>query len=271
MDTPTILDPYEAAPDVVVLPSAFPIPGMGILPVNAFVLKGREPLLVDTGLVPLTDGFMENLSSVIDPADLRWLWLTHTDQDHIGSLFRILEAAPQSRVVTSFLGVGKMNLFRPLPMDRVFLINPGQTLDAGDRKLTALRPPTYDAPETTGFFDEKSSFLFSADCLGALLKEPVEDAAAIGKEDLRQGMVTWATVDAPWMHSVDGNSFKKALEDIRSLSPKAVLSSHLPATRGMTDVLLENLAAAPSARPFVGPDQQALEAMSGRGTQGRAT
>ena len=260
METPTIFEPYEAAQDIVVLPSFFPIPGMGILPVNAFVLKAREPILVDTGLVPLTDPFMDNLSSVIDPVDLRWLWLTHTDQDHIGSLFRVLEAAPQSRVVTSFLGVGKMSLFHPLPMDRVFLLNPGQALDTGDRKLTAIRPPTYDAPETTGFFDPKSSVLFSADCFGALLEDPSESAAAVGKEALREGMVTWATVDAPWMHTTDRKSFEKALDDIRSLSPNTVLSCHLPMARGMTEVLLENLAEAPSAKPFTGPDQKALEA-----------
>jgi flavorubredoxin len=260
MEDPTIFEPYEAGPDVVVLPSYFPIPGMGILPVNAFVLKAGEPVLVDTGLVPLSDRFMKNLSSVIDPADLRWLWLTHTDQDHIGSLHRILEAAPQSRVVTSFLGVGKMSLFQPLAMDRVFLLNPGQSFDAGDRKLTAFRPPTYDAPETTGFFDPKASILFSADSFGALLEEPSESAAEVGEEALREGMVTWATVDAPWMHTTERKSFEKALDDIRALSPETVLSSHLPAAPGMTEDLLDILAGAPSAKPFVGPDQKALEA-----------
>jgi flavorubredoxin len=262
MKTPTIFDPYEAASDTVVLPSYFPIPGLGILAVNAFVLKASEPVLVDTGLLPLSDQFMDNLASVIDPADLRWLWLTHTDQDHIGSLHRILEAAPGCRVVTTFLGVGKMNLSNPLPMDRVFLLNPGQVLDAGDRKLLALRPPTYDAPETTGFFDQKTSTLFSADCFGALLEEPSESAAAVGKETLREGMVTWATVDAPWIHRTGRTSFRKALDDIRALSAQAVLSCHLPAAQGMTEELLENLAEAPSAKPFVGPDQKALEAMS---------
>jgi flavorubredoxin len=266
METPTIFEPYEAAPDIVVLPSYFPLPGMGILAVNAFVLKGREPVLVDTGLVPLSDQFMENLSSVIDPADLRWLWLTHTDQDHIGSLHRVLERASQVRVVTTFLGVGKMNLSHPLPMDRVFLLNPGQALDAGDRKLTALRPPTYDAPETTGFFDPKASVLFSADSFGALLEVPSESAAEVGEGALREGMVTWATVDAPWMHTTERNSFEKALDDIRALSPETVLSSHLPAAPGMTEDLLDILAGAPSAKPFVGPDQKALEAMSGGDT-----
>ena len=32
------------------------------------------------------DDFLAALRSVIDPADLRWIWLTHTDFDHIGSL-----------------------------------------------------------------------------------------------------------------------------------------------------------------------------------------
>lgn len=34
------------------------------------------------------------MSRLIDPADLRWLWLTQADQDHIGSLARVLESAP---------------------------------------------------------------------------------------------------------------------------------------------------------------------------------
>ena len=66
IDKPTMCAPYQAATDVEVLPAYFPIPGLGILPVNAFVLKAAEPVLVDTGLVPLTDEFMQRLSTVID-------------------------------------------------------------------------------------------------------------------------------------------------------------------------------------------------------------
>ena len=71
-------------------PSYFPIPGLGVVPVNAFVLKATEPVLVDAGadLPQPTQFFMKNLAAVINPAELRWLWLTHADQDHIGSLAR---------------------------------------------------------------------------------------------------------------------------------------------------------------------------------------
>ena len=52
MDRPTTFAPFKAAPDIDVLPSFFPLPGLGMVPVNAFVLNATEPVLVDTG--PLT-------------------------------------------------------------------------------------------------------------------------------------------------------------------------------------------------------------------------
>ena len=42
--------PYQATLDIEVLPANFPIPGMGFLAVNAFVIKAKEPVLVDTGM-----------------------------------------------------------------------------------------------------------------------------------------------------------------------------------------------------------------------------
>ena len=54
-----------------------------------------------------------------------------------------------------------------VPLDRVYLLNPGQSLDVGDRKLAAFRPPLFDSPATTGFIDTKSGAMFSSDCFGA--------------------------------------------------------------------------------------------------------
>lgn len=253
--------PYSPIQDIYVLPSHAPVPGFGILPVNAFVLKAREPVLVDAGLIPEQDDFIAALSKIIAPQDLKWLWLTHTDPDHIGSLNRLLDEAPQLRVITTFIGAGKMGLISPLPMDRVYFLNPGQSIDVGDRRLTAIKPPSFDAPETTGFIDEKSRALFSSDCFGGLLSSPTEDAREVPQKELTEMQTLWTTVDSPWLHSIDRTLFGKALHSIRDLSPSVILSSHLPAARGMTDQLLRTLAAAPEAKPFVGPDQEALQQM----------
>ena len=255
---------YKAAPDVDVVTSAATIPGFGQLAINAFVIDSAEPVLVDTGVVVESDEFMTVLRSVIDPADLRWIWLTHTDFDHIGSLHRLLEANERLRVVTSFVGVGIMGLAAPLPMDRVFLINPGQSLDVGDRTLTAVRPPAFDNPITTGLRDERSGILFSSDCFGALLDEVPDRAEDLSDEALYQGQVFWGTVDSPWLHTVDRALFASALDRIRALEPTMVLSSHLPAAQGATlKRLLDALAAVPDAPSFVGPDQAALEQLLG--------
>ena len=116
------------------------------MPINAFVLHGTEPVLVDTGTVLQSEDFMAALRSVIDPSDLRWIWLSHTDFDHIGSLHQLLAENPRLTVITTFLGVGIMGLTAPLPMDRVHLVNPGQTITVGDRTLTAVTPPGLRQP-----------------------------------------------------------------------------------------------------------------------------
>ena len=53
---------YKAAPDIDVLTSSFPVPGFGLIPINAFVLHAAEPVLVDTGTVVESDDFMDALS-----------------------------------------------------------------------------------------------------------------------------------------------------------------------------------------------------------------
>src|ERR1700674_1794248 len=226
------MDSYKATPDIEVITSSFPIPGFGFVPINAFVIKGSEPILVDTHAVVENADFMPTLRSVIDPADLRWIWLTHTDFDHIGSLHQLLAENPRLRVITTFLGVGIMSLSAPLPMDRVNFVNPGEKFTVGDRTLTGVRPPAFDNPSTTGFYDDKSGAFFSSDCFGALLANPPQNAADLSEKDLREGQLFWATVDSPWPHKVDEGAFAKELKAIQSMQPKMVLSSHLPAASG---------------------------------------
>ncbi len=254
---------FMATPGVDVVTTTADIPALGAIAINAFVLHGPEPVLVDTGTVAGSAEFMDALTSVIDPMDLRWIWLTHTDFDHIGSLAHLLDLNPELRVITSFLGTGIMGLSStPLAMDRVHLVNPGQSVTVGDRTLTAIKPPIFDNPVTAGFVDDRTGILFSSDCLGALLPEVPESAADLDADVLRAGQIRWATIDSPWVHGVDRAGFARALDGLRTIEPTMVCSSHLPPAPGaMLDLFLDALSQAPDAERFVGPDQAAIEAM----------
>lgn len=254
---------FTASPGVDVITTTADIPALGSIAINAFVLHGAEPVLVDTGTVAGAPLFMAALASVIDPSELRWIWLTHTDFDHIGSLATLLDTYPRLRVITSFLGVGIMGLSStPLPMDRVHLVNPGQSVMLSDRRLTAVKPPVYDNPITTGFIDDRTGVLFSSDCFGALLPAVPQDAADLDTDTLQAGQVRWATIDSAWVHDVDRNAFGHALDKLRGLEPTMVCSSHLPPAPGaMLDTFVDSLAMTPDADRFVGPDQAALHAM----------
>jgi ODP family beta lactamase len=254
---------FSATPGVEVITTTAEIPTLGSIAINAFVLDGTEPILVDTGTVAGAPEFMTALTSVIDPRELRWIWLTHTDFDHIGSLTALLEANPHVRVITSFLGVGIMGLSStPLPMDRVHLINPGQSVTVGDRRLTAVKPPVYDNPITTGFVDDRTGILFSSDCFGALLPAVPHHAADLDPDELQAGQIRWATIDSAWVHDVDRAAFGHTLDQLRAIEPTMVCSSHLPPAPGaMLHLFVDSLAMTPTADRFVGPDQVALEAM----------
>ena len=144
----------------------------------------------------------------------RWIWITHPDRDHTGGLWKLLQAAPQARLITTFLGLGIMSTEWTLPLNRLYLLNPGQTLDVGDRRLQCLRPPLFDSPSTTGFLDERTGALFSSDCFGAPMPSlelaTSADVRAVG-DQVRDLQLLWATIDSPWVQNVTRHAYAPPL------------------------------------------------------------
>lgn len=262
METPTFIGATKVAPDVTTFRGFYPIGPLGILPANAHFIHAREPILVDTSGYAFRESFLAELSKVIDLKDLRWIFVSHTDLDHIGNLEAVMALAPNAKVVIPGLGAAKMGLREGFDMSRLQPMDHGQQLDLGDRKLVLIKPPTYDAPETTGFFDTKTRVLFSVDSFGALLDAPYEQSAEIPEAALRDGMTTWAGIDAPWLAVADKAKLGGLLNDVLRLDPSVMISGHLPATSGgMIRKVVGNLLGSLSDERFALPDREAVEAL----------
>jgi len=253
---------YQSAPDVHVLPSHLPLPGTGVLPVNAYLLLAEEPVLVDTGLGLDGDDFVAAVSSIVDLQELKWVWLTHDDADHTGSIRRILELAPNATLVTHGLSALRMGTWWPVPMERVHAIRFGDEVHVGDRTLTAVAPPLYDSPLSVGVVDQSTGSLFSVDAFGAIIPEPTQDASDVPPETLAGGMLGWATTDSPWAHVVDRDRFGQVLDRVRRLQPTRIFSAHLPAASGTSlETFLDVLVTVPDAEPFMPPDSHEFAQM----------
>jgi len=151
-----------------------------------------------------------------------------------------------------------------VPLDRVYLLNPGQTLDVGDRTLKAFRPPLFDNPVTTGFLDSKSGALISSDCFGGPMASAevatCEDVRAAG-DNVRDAQMLWASIDSPWVLMADPAKYRPTVEAVRRMDPSGIFSTHLPPAVGLTHELCDAALAALDAPTFIGPYQAALEAL----------
>ena len=65
--------------------SAVPIPIIGVLPVNAYLIRGEQPTLIDAGITPEQDEFVAAVKEPVDLGDLQWIVITHADRDHTGA------------------------------------------------------------------------------------------------------------------------------------------------------------------------------------------
>ena len=225
------MDTYQVAEDTFVLPSALPVPGIGYLPVNAMVIRGEQPMILDT-LAPVhRDEFHEKVFSVVEPKDVKWIFISHEDRDHSGSLGQLLEECPDAKVITNFLGLGKLSEEFTIPLDRVYLLNDGDTLDIGDRTLTAVRPPLFDSSATRGIYDPKTDVYFAADCFGAVQEDPVAFVDDMPAKDYEEGFFWMNRVNHVWYHHIPSTVIEETAVHIRELDPSIIVSGHGPTER----------------------------------------
>lgn len=254
--------PYQGSSDVYVFPANLSLPGVGVLPVNAYLLMAEEPVLIDTGIGIDTEDFLTAVSSFLPLEQLKWVWLTHDDADHTGSIQQVMELAPNATLVTHAMSALRMGTWWPVPMERVHAIRFGDEIHVGDRTLTAIAPPLFDNPMSTGALDQSTGALFTVDAFGAILPEATQDAADVPPDALAGGMVGWATTDSPWAHVTDRAKFSEVLDRVRQIRPTRIFSSHLPAASGTsTEDFLRLLETVPDAEPFMPPDAEQFAQM----------
>jgi flavorubredoxin len=243
--------PYRVAEGTYVVPQLMQAPPVGMFYLNSMVIQAREPVIVDTGTLINRDRWQEQVFSLVDPADVRWIFLSHDDADHTGNLIPVLEACPNAVLVTTWFGVGRMADHYEIPMDRVRFVRDGDQFHAGDRTLTAVRPPLFDNPTTRGLFDAKTGVYWASDAFCMNVPHAVEDVAALDRNDAEEALLLGARLIAPWHRWLDPAKWNVHLQQVRSMPIDTIASCHAPAIRGGDiDWAFEVLRKAPDLDPW---------------------
>lgn len=231
---------------------------------NSMVIAGAEPVIVDTGSVNNRDQWLEDVFGILDPSDVRWVFLSHDDSDHTGNLAPVMEACPSATLVCSWAIVERSSNAFGFPLERCRWLNDGEAIDVGDRRIRAVRPPVYDSPATRGFLDERTGVYWGVDAFATPCPdEPVPTVSDLDRGFWAEGIAMCAHHSlSPWVGLVDRARYAAEVERVRALGMTSVATAHSPLiTPADVDEAFALLRGIPDAPVPPAPDQSVLDAI----------
>jgi len=187
---------------------------------NAYLVAGSErTALIDTADPAKSDVLMSQLEGV---ERVDYVVANHAEQDHSGTIPRVLERYPMASLVTTPKGKGMLVDLLMVPEGRIVTVEDGETLPLGGRTLRFVHAPWVHWPETMVTYLEEDRILFSCDLFGSHLATTdlhVTDPPRVYEAAKRY----YGEIMMPFRKVI-----RKNLEKIRKLDIELIAPSHGP-------------------------------------------
>lgn len=187
---------------------------------NAYLIEGSEKTaLLDTVDPSKLDVLFENLQGV---KKIDYIVSHHAEQDHSGSILKILEKFPGAKVVTTPKGKEFLRDLIHLEGDRLITVADRETLSLGNLTLEFLYIPWSHWPETMASFLQEESILFPCDLFGShwsmegLHEKDLALLESAAKRYYAEIMMPYAPI------------IKRHLPKLAALKPTLIATSHGP-------------------------------------------
>eukprot|EP00894_Picocystis_sp_ML_P005244 jgi/Pico_ML_1/55761/g1405.t2 len=134
---------------------------------NSYVVRGGDKVaLVDVSHEKFRDLYFEALHGVIDPKDIDYVVVNHTEPDHSGLVKDLVEMNPDVTVVGSKVAIMFLKELINKPFNNT-VVKGGDELDlGGEHKLEFVMAPNLHWPDTILTFDHKNNLLYTCDVFG---------------------------------------------------------------------------------------------------------
>ncbi|WP_071188209.1 diflavin flavoprotein [Trichormus sp. NMC-1] len=133
---------------------------------NSFLIRGEQTALVDTSHEKFRQLYFDTLTGLINPEEINYLIISHTEPDHSGLVKDLLHMAPDITVVGSKVAIQFLEDLVHRPFKRRIVKN-GDRLDLGNgHEFEFVIAPNLHWPDTIFSFDHKTQTLFTCDAFG---------------------------------------------------------------------------------------------------------
>ncbi len=187
---------------------------------NAYLIEGTEKTaLLDTVDPTKLDVLMTHLQGV---KKIDYIVSHHAEQDHSGSILRILDAYPQAKVVTTPKGRDFLGDLIHLPAEKTVTVKDREKLALGGKTLEFFYIPWAHWPETMASFLHEDRILFPCDLFGThWAKDGLIEKDKTLLEDAAKRY--YAEIMMPYAKIIN-----RHLPIMKSLEPKLIATSHGP-------------------------------------------
>jgi flavorubredoxin len=136
---------------------------------NSYFIRGsNKNALIDSVDPTMTELLLDHLTSLkIEKLD--YLIANHAEQDHSGSIMRVLEKYPQAKLVVTPKCKDMLIDLLLVPEEKFITVNDGETISLGNKTLKFIYTPWVHWPETMVTYLQEDKILFSCDFFGSHL------------------------------------------------------------------------------------------------------
>ena len=133
---------------------------------NSYLIRGDKTALVDTSHAKFRQLYLDTLEGLIDPTEIDYLIISHTEPDHSGLVKDFLKLAPQATVVAAKMAIKFLEDLVHQPFETQVIKN-GDQIDLGQGHIIEfVNAPNLHWPDTIFSYDHKTGILFTCDAFG---------------------------------------------------------------------------------------------------------
>lgn len=189
---------------------------------NSYFIKGSEKTaLIDTVDPPKENELFDNLKK-LGVNNIDYVIANHAEQDHSGTIPKILKAFPNAKAVTNTKCKGMLMDLSLIPEDKFVVVNDTDTLSLGNKTLQFIMAPWVHWPETMLTYLREDKILFPCDFFGSHLATSdlyATDEARVYEAAKRY----YAEIMMPFR-----NNIKKHMEKLKQFEIEMIAPSHGP-------------------------------------------